>query len=540
MFLTSTPAAAESFIDRFAEIQRLRESVRQLVAGSPSWIALLGRRKIGKTSLILELERAAASDAVRFVVLDSFEQAPPDVTLFRRYALRTLDAVFSTELGLRLEPVAARPADFRAALQTSARFASLPAQLRAWILEIPERPIDGEAIRMALDLPERLAQGLGLYLVVAWDEFQEVAALRIGSRPAGRKPDAVDPLPLARSVWQRHKRVAYVIAGSARAMMRDLVTNEHSPFYQHFALVEIGPLGRTDAIELLVRASADVRQIPAGIADRAFEVLGGHPFHLQLLGETLTRQPGPMTTDSLKSALQELVFSRSGRLALEFENEFQRLVGRSTFLAATLQALATGPRRPSQIAKEIGTSSAAVISNVNRLGDAVVRQADGLYRLDDPTFGLWLTWRRPGGSVVPMKLLGDDAERAVVDRLARMGFDLVYQSRASRGAFDLLATWGTRQLGVQVKRVELPARFTAVEWARMSAVAERFGWQWVIAAVEPNGRVWLLEPARARRRRGVTLGREAEIANVLRWLEQRAASVRASTKRRARRAGPSP
>ena len=38
-----------------------------------------------------------------------------------------------------------------------------------------------------------------------------------------------------------------------------------------------------------------------------------------------------------------------------------------------------------------------------------------------------------------MTIVGDEAEQAVAAFLAGLGFDLVYQSRASRGAFDLLA-----------------------------------------------------------------------------------------------------
>ena len=41
-----------------------------------------------------------------------------------------------------------------------------------------------------------------------------------------------------------------------------------------------------------------------------------------------------------------------------------------------------------------------------------------------------------------MSVVGDVAEQAVARFLAALGFDLVYQSRASRGAFDILALRG--------------------------------------------------------------------------------------------------
>jgi hypothetical protein len=124
--------------------------------------------------------------------------------------------------------------------------------------------------------------------------------------------------------------------------------------------------------------------------------------------------------------------------------------------------------------------------------------------------------------------VGDEAELAVAEHLAGMGFDLIYQSRASRGAFDLLATRGAHQLGVQVKRSPLPLRFSAAAWKRMAAEGERFGWRWVVAALTPppEGRLLLLDPARAAVKKRVTLGAEAAIDNLLLWVDRGADPLR--------------
>lgn len=53
--------------------------------------------------------------------------------------------------------------------------------------------------------------------------------------------------------------------------------------------------------------------------------------------------------------------------------------------------------------------------------------------LDDPPFAAWVRRRAPGGTVVPMSVAGDEAELAVARAMSAMGFDLVYQSRGSRG-----------------------------------------------------------------------------------------------------------
>ena len=323
-----------------------------------------------------------------------------------------------------------------------------------------------------------------------------------------------------RSVWQTHKHVGYIISGSARSMLLALLTQERSPFFQHFAILELGPFGRDEAQSLLQDHSPPECPISAEVSARAVDVLGGHPFYLQLLGEALTvrrREPG---LGDLKAALQDLIFSRLGRLGLYFENDYHRLVGQAASLAATLAALANGATRLTDVATRIGAASGTTARYLERLGDAVRRREDGLYELSDPVFAHWLRWRQPGGTVVPMALVGDEAERTVAADLASMGFDLLYHSRASRGAFDLLAVRGSTQLGVQVKRSALPLRFSRTAWSRMEADAARLGWAWVVAAAGKQGKVTILDPAHARRGREVRLGEATTIENLLLWLDR--------------------
>ncbi|MCC7534760.1 MAG: AAA family ATPase, partial [Deltaproteobacteria bacterium] len=453
MFRSSRPVTEDGFFDREKALARIASLVSRLSAGSPEWLAIIGPRKVGKTSLLLEAERRLAREDLAFVVFDVSDSMAVSLEAFRSLAVRVVDAVLGAELGVALSRTIDRPAEYRAALLRSSRFLKLPTELRSTLIELPDRALDEGFVRDAIDVPEALARHEGKRLVVAIDEFQELAAL-------GSRSGALDPLPLMRSRWQRHAHVAYVISGSARTTLTELVTSARSPFFQHFALMELDVFSTEDALGLLADGAPEDRPIPEDVARRAVEVLGGHPFYLQLLGEALTEQPPPYDERSLKEALQTTLFSRTGRLSLYFQNEHQRLVGRSTGLSATLDALASGPRRMTEVAKAIGGSTGTAHQYLSRLGDAVRVLDDGRYALEDAAFAAWLRWRAPGGTVVPMRALGDEAEASVAELLSRMGFDLVYQSRGSRGAFDLLATRGADQLGVQVKRSRLPLRFS--------------------------------------------------------------------------------
>ncbi len=515
VFASHQPVHDETFLDRRAEMARLDEVVGRLLAGQPKWLALLGPRKIGKTSLLRELQRRRASAAVGFILFDIFEQSPPSPEIVRLLALRTADQALGPALGTSLEILAAHPDLYRATLSTAAAFVQLPPEVRATLIALPDARLTSAFARACLELPEQLATALDVRFLIAIDEFQELAEVGLGR---GRG----DLMPLLRAVWQRHRRVGYVISGSARSLLLDLVTAEHSPFFQHFEIMELGPFAVADAVALLVDNAPPDRAIKPALAARAVEILGGHPFYLQLFGETLIALPGALDEVALKQAMSDVLFSPTGRLSLYFAAEYQRLVGRASSLAAILTALAPGPLRLGELATAVRAASGAVASYVGRLADAVTRDGDR-YRIADPVFARWLAWRGPGGAAVPMTTIGDLAERRVADELARLGFDLVYQSRASRGAFDLLATRGADLLGVQVKRTELPASLAAAAWHRMQAEAARLGWRFVVAVVTPDDQVHFLDPARIARGGRPRLRAEAAIANLLAWIDDRPA-----------------
>ncbi|MDP2272511.1 MAG: ATP-binding protein [Archangium sp.] len=527
MFSASTPTSPEGFFNRARELARLEDAVDKLQRGAPKWLCLVGPRKVGKTSLLREAERRtrARARAPGFVVVDVFETLPVSLEVFRHLAVQAIEVLLSRDAGRSLAAEFDVPAAWRAALVQSNRFRGLPSALQTTLGELPTTPLEGPGLTAVLNLPERLAEALGAHLVVALDEFQELAALS-GVR------GGPDVMSLLRSVWQRHRRTTYVVSGSARSTLLELATSQGSPFFQHFEVMEVEAFDETHAVELLVHASRDTSQrIDEALARRIFKVVGGSPFYLQIIGEAVTEEQG--TVDArLRGALQRALFSETGRLSLYFLNEFQRLVGRATTLAATLNALAPGPRTLTGVAKSIGGASAAAAGYLQRLGDAVMRNAEGQWQLTDATFALWLQWRQPGGTVLPMKLVGDEAELAVAQALAHLGFELVYQSRGSRGAFDLLATRGARILAVQVKRSPLPLRFTKAAWGRMEADAERYGWQWLIAQVSPDGVVQLLDPSKATRRAGVSLSEATVMERPLDWLERRQSATRAKKTRR--------
>jgi hypothetical protein len=514
MFRTSAPVTAAGFHGRQAELAELTAAFDSLTHGAPAWVAITGPRKAGRTSLLLEAARQTSA-SVHVAVLDVLPMAPLTTGVFTALALRAVDALLSAEAGACFEAAARDRRQYQRLLDSTPAIEGLPAGLRTRLREIGDRPPTAADVRGLLQLPEDLAAALGRRLVLAIDGVQELASLARG------RAAVLDPFPVMRAIWQRHEHVSYVIAGSDQPMIMELACSSRSPFFGHFRILRLGALARSDAVSLLLRQSPPDRQIPREVAERCADIFGGHPFYLQLAGEALVASEPPYDDFALKQVVQSLVFSRGGQLGLYFENEYHRLAGSSTALAAVLAALAGGPLALADIARSIRASAASTATYLDRLGDVVARQDDRSYVIADRVFAAWLRWRAPGGTVVPMALLGDAAEIAVASHLAGLGFELEYQSRASRSAFDLLAVRGSSQLGVQIRRGELPLRFSQAEWEQIGAEAGRWGCPWAVAQVDPAGQVRVLDPETGRRGREIRIDDGAETDNLLRWLGRR-------------------
>lgn len=499
------PAVGSAFLNRSAELERLARALDALRAGRPRWVALIGQRKIGKTSLLKEWVRQTPALLVGWACFDLFRESPGPGFL-RRWACRLLDAALGGELPGSIEHTLGEPARFRAMLLGAPSYRKLPIDVQSWLLGVPVAHPTPDWVPLALELPELLAVATGLPLIVVIDEFQELLGSRI-------LPGEVDVTRRFRGAWQHHQRVTYVIAGSAQHTIEQLVTHKKSAFFDHFDLIRLGPLPPAEAEELLRRVAG--RDIAPRAVEAALRVLGGHPFCLHALGDALYGGPGVVSLQEVKGAVQSLLFSSDGRLSLHFEQSYRELVGQASTAAAVVEQLAAGPVRLSEVARATGMATGAVATALTRLGEAVIRGKDGAYNLADPVLALWLRWRLPGGTAVPMRALGDEAELRVAEAMAARGFELVYQSRGSRGSFDLLAFRKGRLLAVQVKRRASAARVERAELERIRADALTMGVPWVLAAVDPRGGIRFLEPSRAGER-GQFRG---EIENLPMWLD---------------------
>ncbi len=488
-FETRTPVSGAGFHDRARLLEQLTGLAQAHLDGQPSWVVLLGPRKIGKTSLLAEARRRATGSGDLVVHVDLLRTDARVQDVFAALVTHLLAAACASvgrrDLEHRLllppqPPSAGLVHDVSGAIggaHVGAAFETLELLRR--------RSVSHAAVEAALDLPGRFAAEHGPTWVV-FDEFQEIEALN-RQRPFSKRHTVYR---LMRSVWQTHERVSYWATGSQVSMLTSLFTDRRAPFHGHFRLVPVGPFDAADGADLLLeRLCRGSRPSEAERAAAfAAEALGGHPFYLQVLGEEMLLRRVPLTTAAVKSVLQELLLEPAGRLALHLRGVIEADVGGGQKLAV-LRCLA---RRPATLAELVAAnrslSKDSAHGQLTRLSaaDLVTRDRDtGRFRVADPALAALLRVEGYGAEPAP-SVLGDEGERAAARDLSAQGIRPVYQSYRSLGPADLLSLGPGPRFAIQVKRTPLPVYVTEAQFQRLRRWAESESMTPLLCQVEPG------------------------------------------------------
>lgn len=457
--------------------------------GRPSWVALLGPRKIGKTSILRELRRRTQSQGAIVVVVDLFQIDARVQDVFAAFLGRLLagacEGAGHKDLAGRIQTrLPSISGELAHEVSTALPFTGTGRALEL-IDAMRSTHVSNEQIREVLALPEMFAQELGPIWVIL-DEVQELEALN-RQKPFNKRHTI---FRLMRSVWQEHEKVSYWATGSQVSMLATVFTDRRAPFHGHFQIVPVGPFESDDAVELLLNKTDDSRKAADAreAAELATETLGGHPFYLQVLGEEIELRRVELSVKSVKSVLQETLLAPMGRLALHLQGIIEADAGSGQQLAV-LRALA---RRPSTLAELVSANpsltrdSTSVLLRRLEQADLVVRDAKApRFEVADRALAAYL---RVGGvaSEPAPSVLGDAGERAAVRHLMDQGIRPVYQSYRSLGPADLVVLEPDRRLAFQVKRSPLPLYIKETEYQRLLKWASDQSLLPVLCQVEPE------------------------------------------------------
>ncbi|MDQ2951709.1 MAG: ATP-binding protein [Chloroflexota bacterium] len=257
-FPVGGPVPSADLVGREAYIRRIAE---RLADGNH--VLLAGPRRIGKTSLILEVLRRLRRKGALIAYVDCL-----GATDIRGLGERLVDAVLENVSGVErtFEQAKAIAAGLRPTVKVRYEHVELALDLARE--KNAQRFFEG-----ALDLPRALAARAGKRVVVVLDEFQ--AAGRLGPRV----------FDVMRTRFQAQKGVSYAFLGSEEGILEELFSEKGRAFFRFAVPIDLADaagdrfgIAPDDWLEYL-RAKFASRKITIDDAsvDRLLDATGGHP-----------------------------------------------------------------------------------------------------------------------------------------------------------------------------------------------------------------------------------------------------------------------
>jgi AAA+ ATPase superfamily predicted ATPase len=381
MGFTLRPVKGAGFIDRQELLDELISELTDIK--SSTGYALYGKRRIGKTSILKEIQRRLDKEdeivAVYFSVWDLIELNV--VEFCQRLSMQIIDA-YRPYLGLkyRAKELIQTPLTMLRKLLKESEFKIVYNQLEFLISLNLEKDIDRNLlIENTFALLEKLAESTDTKCVLMIDEFPSVVELKINNSKVG---DTI--LKKIRTIFEGWERTTLCISGSIRSTMKLAVLSSTSPFYRQLIVKEIRPFEREHTKELLSQAIV--------ISEEGIEEIhnfsAGIPFYIQFIGKMLER--GKSTGLEEIRGIEEEFLREEGDVL--FKEEFEDMSPKERWIALNI---ANGFHTPKEIANAVRDK----ISNVNRflryLEDKgyVLKREKGYYVMEDPVFERWLRRR---------------------------------------------------------------------------------------------------------------------------------------------------
>jgi len=376
MKFTLQPVKGDDFVNRN---ELLHEMVTELNdKTSTEGYALYGKRRIGKTSILKEVQRRLQQEGeivvVYFSIWDLVEFTLAEFC--QKLSLRIIEA-YRPHVGLkyRANELVKTPLAMLRKILDGTELKVVYTELEFLLTRKKDDDYD-LLIEHALNISEKLAVNTGVKCVLLIDEFPAIIELKSNNLKVG---EAL--LRKIRTIFEDWEHTTLCISGSIRSTMNLAILSSSSPFYRQLIVKEIKPFDMEYTGKLLSQhlniSKEDIQEV--------YSFSAGIPFYVQFIGKMLGRIE-KITPDSIRKVEHEFLTEEGNIL---FKEEFYSLGPKERLIVL---GIANGCHTPKEMANAIGNK----ISNINRFltylteKGYVLRKNKGQYVLDDPFFERWL------------------------------------------------------------------------------------------------------------------------------------------------------
>ncbi|MFQ6072059.1 MAG: ATP-binding protein [Methanosarcinales archaeon] len=343
--------------------------------------ALYGKKRIGKTSILKEVQRRLEKeDGIVVVYFSVWDLIEFTVTEFcQSLSMEIIDAYRPRIcLKYKAKELIQTPLTMLRKILDKSEFKIVYNEIE-FILSLKRGGDDGMHIEHAFNISEKLAKNTDTKCILLIDEFPSIVDLKSNNTKIG---EAI--LRKIRTIFEDWRRTTISISGSIRSTMDLAVLSSSSPFYRQLIVKEIKPLKREHVGELLLQ---NLKISEEGI-EEIYNFSAGVPFYVHFLCRMLERVE-KITLDSIKKIENEFLMEEGNIL---FKEEFDILSPKERLIVINI---ANGCHTPKELANALGDK----VSNVNRFllylkeKGYVSKKEKGYYVLEDSVFERWLKER---------------------------------------------------------------------------------------------------------------------------------------------------
>jgi AAA+ ATPase superfamily predicted ATPase len=383
MPFTLRPVKGEMLIDR-------EEILRELISTlsdkrSRIGFALFGPRRVGKTSILHEVERVLKMSAdVIPIYFSLWELVEGTLIEFaREFSLAVLEA-YSGRLPLRyrVRDMVRAPVSLLRRILGELQLSVKLAEDIEVLLTLGGRHTEDASTHLerALSLPDMLAAETGMKSVLLIDEFPSVLDVKNGEKVG----DGV--LRKWRTLHETQEHTVLCVSGSVRRTMQTAILSQGAAFYRQLVIKEVGPL-TGEQTALLIEKNLQ-KEMTSEALDAIYEFSQGFPFYVQFIGRELERHTDErITVFDIETAVNNLLSEEADLL---FSEEFNALTPNERLILLSMaQKDLTSPK---EIAQAVSRDSSFVVKYLGYLEkkEIIEKRAKGVYIFTDPIFKQWL------------------------------------------------------------------------------------------------------------------------------------------------------
>ncbi len=379
MHFTLQPVKGAGFVNRTELLEEMIAELKE--TGSTIGYALYGKRRIGKTSVLKEVQtRLEYEDKIVTVYLSVWDLIEGRVDEFcQKLSMGIIDAYRPhTGLKYKTKELIRTPLAVLRKFLDGAEFKIVYDEIEFFLTL--ENEIDRNVlVEHAFNLAEKFAEETDTKCILLLDEFPSIIELKSDNAMVGEQI-----LRKIRTLFEGWERTTLCISGSIRSTMNLTVLSSTSPFYRQLIIKEISSLNKESVKELLL-VNLDISE--EGI-EQIYEFSAGIPFYVQFIGKMLKKKE-KVTIEDIKEMEDEFLREEGDLL---FRGEFDDLSSKERLVILQMAKGCHTPKEVSAIVKD-------KVSNVGRflayLEDKgyISKREKGYYVLEDPVFGKWLGMR---------------------------------------------------------------------------------------------------------------------------------------------------